>query len=186
MHNTLINIAEIHYEYGIINFDELNERVNIALWLSDKIDIDPRNDSEDTIKQPYLDDTENNLNQELMIDKTDNSRPKLKNDENRPMCIYLLGVWVFTKSDPDSYPSIPHGHFKNQNRKWPKLNPYNGCVFTSKNQEDKSKRLKKTDMKRIWTDEKFKSFCREMIVWYIEQFPCYSFPVPRPLRFPRW
>lgn len=81
---------------------------------------------------------------------------------------------------------MPHGHYQHQNVKWPKLNPYTGRVFSSKHQEDNSQRLSKKDMTIIWSDESFKSFCREMIVWYQEQFPYHEFPVRRPLRFPIW
>ena len=105
-------------------------------------------------------------------------------DEENNLEFLCLGVWVFTKADRDSYPSIPHGHYQNQNRSWPKLNPYTGRVFSAKHQEDKSQRLSKKDMKTIWSDESFKSFCREMIIWYQEQFPYYEFPVHRPMRMP--
>lgn len=43
-----------------------------------------------------------------------------------------FGHWYFTKSDPDPYPSTPHGHFQSANNPWPKLNPYTGRVFDAK------------------------------------------------------
>ncbi|WP_216712728.1 hypothetical protein [Pseudoalteromonas sp. TB64] len=108
------------------------------------------------------------------------------NDNENWLEFLCLGIWVFTKADPDSYPSVPHGHFKNQNNKWPKLNPYTGRIFSAKHQEDKKQLLSKKQMRKIWSDEKFKSFCREMIIWYQEKFSYYEFPVRRPLRMPRW
>jgi len=102
-----------------------------------------------------------------------------------------LSTWVFTKADPDPFPSVPHGHFKKQNNKWPKLNPYTGRVFMAKHQEDKTRRLSKDEMRKIWRDREFREFCIEMIRWYRNQFPHYLFPIGNGnddliLRLPRW
>ena len=184
MDTTLITLAQFHYELGFIGYDEYKERIQIALWLADEAHaIDPRFDG----------DEESNLNvreqnediEKSVITRPTNNNASIDDDENN-LEFLCLGVWVFTKSDRDSYPSIPHGHYQNQNRPWPKLNPYTGRVFSAKHQEDKAQRLSKKDMKRIWSDESFKSFCREMIVWYQEKFPYHTFPVRRPLRMPRW
>lgn len=185
MYRTLVNLAEIHYELGLIDYDEFNERVGIALWLSDGLDVDPRDGSEGITESNNLDGSEREKNQDSVIAKIDSGKSNVENDESW-LEFLCLGVWVFTKSDQDPYPSIPHGHFKSQNKKWPKLNPYTGRVFKSKHQEDKSQRLEKKEMRDVWTDEKFKSFCREMIIWYREQFPYHEFSVSRPLRMPRW
>lgn len=184
MENTLITLAEFHYELGFIGQDEYRERVHVALWLSDKLDGDPRlespeegiNDSREKIE------SEN----EAVVLRKASGKSSAAGSEYDWLEFICLNTWVFTKSDPDSYPSVPHGHHKSQNKPWPKLNPYTGRVFSSKRQEDKNQRLSKKEMKIIWNDEKFKSFCREMIVWYQEQFPYYEFHVRRPLRFPRW
>ena len=184
MRNTLISLAHIHYEIGVIDYNELNERIGVALWLADE--------QEEFVKDPRSDSEENSLpnetgeyeNEPVITTIKESKNKSSRNDENW-LEFLCLGLWVFTKSDPDSYPSVPHGHFKNQNKKWPKLNPYTGRVFASKHQEDKKQRLSKKQMRNIWSDEKFKSFCREMIVWYQEQFPYYEFPVRRPLRMPR-
>lgn len=184
MQNTLIKLAEIHYEFGTINHDEFNERVRVALWLADELDdsaIDPRASTE----EDSVINENNNTNGSVIAIIHDSNDTLDKNDENW-IEFLCLGVWVFTKSDLDSYPSIPHGHSRSQNKKWPKLNPYTGRVFVSKYQEDEKQRLSKIQMRNIWSDEKFKSFCREMIVWYQEKFPYYEFPVRRPLRMPRW
>ena len=184
MRNTLITLAEIHYEFGFIGCDERNERISVALWLADETEDhmnDPRNDSEDDsiLNEKY------EYNDSVIVKPDDGGASQQEKDDNS-IEFLCLGLWVFTKADPDSYPSVPHGHFKSKDRKWPKLNPYTGRVFKSKHQEDKNNRFTKKQMKIIWSDEKFKSFCREMIIWYQEQFPYYEFPVPRPLRMPRW
>lgn len=185
MDNTLITLAEFHYELGYIGHDEYLERINVALWLSDtNCGSDPRLDGEE---EQLLNARENEEKEnEYVVSKTPSGKGGSSEDQENSIEFICLGVWVFTKADKDPYPSIPHGHYRSQNKSWPKLNPYNGRVFKSKHQEDLSQRLSKKDMRNIWQDEKFKSFCREMIVWYQEQFPHYEFPVRRQLRLPRW
>lgn len=185
MTNFLINMAEIHHQLGFISHDEFWERVEIAQWLSDEAGetADPREigvevDPEEEINKDVGDDS--------IISKISEGNEGFSNNDENWLEFLCLGIWVFTKSDPDSYPSVPHGHHKSQNKKWPKLNPYTGRVFKAKHQEDISSRLSKKQMKTIWQDEKFKSFCREMVVWYQEQFPYFEFSVHRPLRMPRW
>lgn len=180
MIETLINLAELHYEFGLIDYDEFNERYGVALWLSDELPqdvVDPRLDNEENYKEAERSEEE----KEQGVKSTTS-----KNDGQDWLEFLFNGVWVFTKADEDSYPAVPHGHYLSQNRKWPKLNPYSGRVFSAKHQEDKSQLLSKKQMQRLWSDEKFKSFCREMIVWYREYQPHYKFPVRRPLRLPRW
>lgn len=187
MRNFLINMAETHHQLGVISHDEFWERVEVTLWLSDETETssDPREGLEE--EADLEEERHENFGEcDSVISKIrDGSSGSGQNDENW-MEFLCLGVWIFTKSDPDSYPSVPHGHYKSQNKKWPKLNPYTGRVFKEKHQEDKSNRLSKKQMKTIWQDEKFKSFCREMVVWYQEQYPYFEFSVRRPLRMPRW
>lgn len=181
MKNFLINLAEIHYSFGFINRNELEERYLVALWLSDEKDIDPRMDisEEDTSDQE-------DQNEECNEDElTPRVNPSANHDDEWTEFL-CLNKWVFTKSDPDDYPSVPHGHYESQNRKWPKLNPYTGKVFVAKNQEDKSRKLNKKQMKIIWSEAKFRAFCREMVVWYLEKNPLYRFTVMHPLRMPKW
>ena len=185
MQNTLITLAEFHYELGFIVQDEYRERILVALWLSDELDGgDPRLES---LEEEINDSCEKfeSENGAVVLKKASGKSAAAGNEDDW-LELLCLNTWVFTKADPDSYPSVPHGHYKSQNRPWPKLNPYSGRVFSSKHQEDKNQRLSKKEMKMIWNDEKFKSFCREMIVWYQEQFSYYEFHVRRPLRFPRW
>lgn len=180
-------MAEVHHQLGVINHDEFCERVEVALWLSDDAEVssDPREsvgEGLDPEEESHEDDGES----DSIISKiSDGNGGSSKNNENW-MEFVCLGVWVFTKSDLDPYPSVPHGHYKSQNKKWPKLNPYTGRVFKAKHQEDTSNRLSKKQMKIIWKDERFKSFCREMVVLYQEQYPHFEFSVRRPLRMPRW
>ena len=50
MHRTLINLAEIHYNFGLIGHDEFRERIRVALWLADAhpgSELDPRKDSDE-------------------------------------------------------------------------------------------------------------------------------------------
>jgi len=185
MASTLITLAEFHYELGFIGYDEFRERIEVAMWLSDEDDRnDPRLDSEE---EPIPNNKEDSEDQsEPVISRFSSGRSTSDGDEENVMEFLCLGVWVFTKADRDSYPSIPHGHYRSQNKAWPKLNPYTGRVFSSKHQEAKAQRLSKKDMEKVWRDESFKSFCREMIVWYQEQFPYYEFSVRSPLRMPRW
>ena len=183
MKNTLIRLAETHYEFGLIDFAELDERIDVALWLADELPasvIDPRDDSIKHSDEDLEDTKEDNAIQPGVSSTISNS-----NDDDW-LELTLLNAWVFTKSDPDPYPSVPHGHYKNKNNKWPKLNPFTGRVFDKKHLEDSGKRLSKRQLRQIWTDEKFKSFCREMIIWYREMYPHHVFPVRRPLRLPRW
>ena len=181
---TLITIAELHYAFGLIGHDEFNERVDIALWIDNKLADDPRGEfNESSDQEATLIYAEKNLDNSI-ISRIDTNKTTINNKENW-IDFVCLGIWVFTKSDPDSYPSVPHGHFRNQNAPWPKLDPYTGRVFTNKHQENIKMRLTKKQFNIIWTDEKFKSFCREMIVWYLEKYPYHVFPVRRPLRMPK-
>lgn len=177
MENTLITLANLSFDLGLIGIDEYSERIEVALWLAD--------DGE-TAKDPRFKESEKRRkNQREENFEINTIIPNTGNDLNWLEFLFNK-TWYFTKSDPDFYPSIPHGHFKNKNNKWPKLNPYTGRVFKSKHQEDPSEKLTKKEMKKIWSDEKFRSFCRDHIVWYLENFQNYRFPVKRPLRLPRW
>lgn len=183
--NFLINLAELHFMFGFIGIDEFHERMEVACWLDDE---------NDSVSDPRCtDDNDSQCKEDIKPQGNDNGERESPNvtisqtgrDDNW-LEFLCLGIWVFTKSDPDSYPSVPHGHYQDKNAKWPKLNPYTGRAFSSKHTEDRPKRLTKSQMRIIWRDEKFRSFCREMIVWYQEQFPYFAFPVCRPLRLPIW
>lgn len=185
MENTLITLAKIHYGLGLIGQDEYIERARVARWLSAELQGgDPRSESqeEEINDNREMYDTES----EAVAIKDSSGKSTLTDNEDNHLELLCLNIWVFTKSDPDTYPSVPHGHYRNKNNAWPKLNPYTGRVFSSKHHEDRAKRLSKKDLKLMWSNEKFKSFCREVIIWHLEQFPHYRFRVQHPLRFPRY
>lgn len=185
----LETLAIFHYELGLIGRAEYEERIEIADWLSRDStgkSIDPRIDAADSEEAPFDNEKPKEYEGEA-VEASIRGTPSNPNANDDDWIQFLcLGVWVFTKSDPDPYPSIPHGHYQSKNRAWPKLNPYTGRVFSSKHQEDPSQRLSKSDMKNVWRDEKFRSFCREMIIWYQEQYPHFKFGVRWPRRLPRW
>ena len=157
-----------------------------AAWLenTDPLSADPR--------VPFFE-RGNDRDSELETDNsswTEETTPKgagkgTRKTPPRPHLVFKR-QWYFTGADPDHYPSVPHGHHSSPNRKWPKLNPYTGRVFVEKHQERIKQRLSKLDMQLLWRDEKFRNFCRQHILWYLEAHPDYTLPVRRPLRLPRW
>lgn len=166
MKNTLITLAKLSFHLGLIGLDEYQERIAVALWVTDKTSAaDPRYDHNETAEEFERD-----------IESNSNGVNVLKPTEDEWLEFVFEGKWYFTKSDPDCYPAVPHGHYQNKNSKWPKLNPYTGRAFNSKHQEEKSKSLSKKQILKIWSDKKFISFCREFIVWYIEFSPNYFYP----------
>lgn len=177
----LITLAQISYEFGLIGIDEFQERIEVARWLaSDDSSIsDPRD--------PKAEGGDGEDEDESLHDG-EILKVRVKNglDDTGWLEFLFDGKWYFTKSDPDPYPSTPHGHLNNPNRAWPKLNPYIGRAFKAKHQEDTSWRLSKAKMKELWRDPKFRSFCRDHILLYMEAYPHHAFPVKYPLRFPRW
>jgi len=175
----LATLAEISYEFGLIGINEFKERIEVAQWLvsNDSSIPDPR------VPEVEAEGIEDKLGTEKGV-----LQVRIKDEPDEPGWLEFLfdGKWYFTISDPDSYPSVPHGHLNNPNQKWPKLNPYTGRAFKAKHQEDTSLRLSKPKMRLLWRDQKFRSFCRDHILWYIEERPHYVFPVKYALRFPRW
>jgi hypothetical protein len=178
---TLLTLADVSVQFGFIGIDEYRERYEIARWLNDNTGntADPR--------ETIVSDDKPDENAEPVFSGEPELRTSTDNKPSGSDWIELLWqAWVFTKADPDPYPSTPHGHWLDPNQKWPKLNPYTGPVFKQKHQEDSSRRLKKKDMAVLWNNERFRDFCRSYILWYMGEFPYHDFPVPHPLRFPRW
>lgn len=181
---TLVTLAEMHHRFGLIGISDLKERLQIAAWLADDTD---------QLPDPRL--VEGDEGEPEREDDAGPGAPGVTTRQGTPRgpddpgyLEFLFMGWVFTKADPDPYPSTPHGHWGDKNRKWPKLDPYRGCVFVKKDQEDRSQRLGKSEMRLLWRDESFKDFCRGHLVWYMEKFPHHAFRVPgdRVLIFPRW
>jgi len=182
---TLVSLANISFNLGIIGHSEYQERIDVAFWLADEDnkEHDPRIIS-DTASNGHHNESEREVNGEDCEVIIGEDRKSIL---DKPDWMYLVAFkkWYFTKSDPDAYPSIPHGHLHSATRKWPKLNPYTGRAFKAKHSEDKSLRLTKMEMKILWRTEAFRDFCRSHILWYMEAYPLHSFPVRNPLRFPR-
>jgi len=166
-------LSDISFEIGLIGYPEYLERCNVADWLDDPNNLsDPRlsnTDHEETSTDEYhRDEYDEKFAGQSNVEKPeDNEPPYLE--------LFVMNQWMFTIGDADCYPSVPHGHFKSKMRKWPKLNPYNGRVFSDIHQESTRKRLDKKKMKMLWKDSKFVLHCRKQILWYCESFPRYRF-----------
>jgi hypothetical protein len=181
--NTLLMLAEISYALGFIGHDELDERIAVAFWLNnDNNSPDPRHaNSEDRKEQESEKESSVEDSEITLLGKS--GKPLEHPDWE---CHFVaFKKWYFTRSDPDSYPSTPHGHLDSASRPWPKLNPYTGRAFSAKHQEDQKLQLTKREMKQLWGTEAFRDFCRSHILWYVDAYPHYRFPVPHPMRFPR-
>ena len=179
---TLLFLAEASFQLGLIGIDEYIERCEVAWWLGDEGALgDPREPRDAGEGHEHVEAHRPHV-------ATDSSQTGTGTRVDEPDWLRFLfrNTWLFTRSDPDPYPSTPHGHLQSANRAWPKLNPYTGRAFKAKHQEEVSLRLGKTEMKNLWQDEAFRNFCRSYVLWYMEQFPYHRFSVAYPLRFPRW
>ncbi len=176
---TLLVLAELCFELGLIDSTEYEERYRVARWMEED-DLSPsaRGDP----REPPSPEPESRPSD----DKHATIRSSGNVDEPEWTELLVLGRWLFTKSDPDAYPSTPHGHLHSATREWPKLNPYTGRVFKEKHQEEPTLRLCKREMQRLWRDHAFRDFCRSYILLYVETHPHHAFRVRELLRFPRW
>lgn len=179
---TLITLAELHFEWGLIGVNEFEERCDVAAWVFDKPGClaDPRGEEGEDRERPAA----TQEPEPPLVSERSESSDQSASPQPDVLRFTYLG-WVFTKADPDPYPSTPHGHWQSQNQTWPKLDPYNGRVFDQKHNEATSKRLTKYQLHALWSDERFKDFCRGHLVWYIEMFPHHKFRVPKARLF-RW
>ena len=176
---TLIVLAELSFGLGLIDVTEYEDRYRVAIWMGEdgtslEAHADPR--------EPPVPDGEPEHSEDEHAQVVGSG----KVDQPDWIELLALGKWLFTKSDPDAYPSTPHGHLHSATREWPKLNPYTGRVFKQKHQEDTTLRLSKTEMQRLWRDHAFRDFCRSYILLYVEAHPHHQFRVRHLLRFPRW
>jgi hypothetical protein len=108
-------------------------------------------------------------------------------DDGHPMLQFTPGAltgltqWVFHQSDPDYFPSVPHGHY--QGKKQPKLDAYLGWIYDGSRQTGREPRAK---IIALWNDQKFRDFARTAINFYIASFPSYrGWRVPDPRVLPR-
>jgi hypothetical protein len=169
---------------GLISIPEFHQRVSVLAWLVEETDQDPRDPDFPSADEPTPVDT-----------PPDGAGPgeggaPAAGGGRRPPPVHFLtrGLrkkWVFTIGDPDPHPSIPHGHFEDQNRPWPKLDPYRGHVFARMQIEDVSMRLTRDELIALWNDDKFRKHCHDQLEWFIERNPDWRFRVRNPLRLPR-
>lgn len=186
--------AEIEYIIGLIGRTELEERMDVLLWLmsDDSIDIaDPRIESESPkakceSKGSVGESGSDHMSQVNVVNEgVNDSVPE-------PFIEFLpLGIgnkWFFTIGDRDNYPSVSHGHLNSKNQPWPKLNPYLGRAFQAKHSENLALRLSRSEMIYLWNDKDFQTHALKQIAWYRAEFPYHLFPVPleRINLLPRW
>lgn len=119
-------------------------------------------------------------------DGKDSTVEPYEDDEFGPLLLFMpasstgLSQWRFHQYDPDWFPSVPHGHYQGQ--KQPKLDPYRGYIFNYSSQLNREPRKK---IIALWNDNKFRSFARAAISWYMQQYPKHRWRVRNPLRIPR-
>ena len=109
--------------------------------------------------------------------------------ENRPKRVLFRLVtkiggesWDFHRYDADWFPSVPHGH-KSSGRPREKLDPYLGWVYIGSKQ---TRRLPRSEIVRLWNDDKFRDSARASISYYLEHFPQYTgWRVANPQVLPR-
>jgi len=183
---TLTVLANVSLDYGLIGIDEYAERIHVAFWLEDPdpSSADPRHPFPETGRDRELEQPAGGTSWAEEEISTIGGRENKKGPSRT--CHVFKKRWYFTKSDPGPYPSVPHGHHSSSNAKWPKLNPYTGRIFSNRHQETVAQRLSKSDMQLLWRDQNFRDFCRQHILWYLENHRHYVFPVTNPLRLPRW
>lgn len=179
LRTTLKVLADLHLQFGFVDVSEHRERFLVAHWItSDQADNqDPR------YPIMELESSEDDPAKSVVERGPGTGSPATPSDPDW-LELLVLNKWVFTRSDPDTYPSAPHGHLHSPNRSWPKLNPYTGRVFKAKDQE--LCRLSKSQMQTLWGMQEFRDFCRSYVVWYMEAHSHHKFGVRYPLRFPRW
>lgn len=171
MYRDLLAWSELSYKIGLIGLAELKERTEVAEWL-----LDPGH----SVRDPRLGRNEEPSVQELNDCSPPDSTPLtdgVKKDDpaDRWLHLVMLSKWVFTVGDADCYPSVPHGHLQKKTNSWPKLNPYTGRVFSELHEEDKARRLTRSEMQKLWNDVRFLDLCHKQISWYSEFAPNYKF-----------
>src|SRR5262249_805930 len=77
-----------------------------------------------------------------------------------------LHQWEFHQADQDFFPSIPHGHWRSDQRK--KLHVYRGWMYQEDRQIGREPRWK---IVALWNDDKFRSFASAAIQYYLITFP---------------
>jgi hypothetical protein len=93
-----------------------------------------------------------------------------------------MSRWYFRKTDPDHFPSVPHGH--DDNMDWPVCDPYTGRVYDGKRNELQNRRLSRKTRIALWKDAKFRAFALTAIMYHENAFPYRPIRVRRPHRLP--
>lgn len=92
-----------------------------------------------------------------------------------------LKNWFFRPGDPDYFPSVPHGHWENRDKR--KLDAYLGWIYQGSKQTD---RLKRKSIIALWNDENFRNVATVAIEYYLTNHPHYNgWRVANPRRLPR-
>ena len=92
-----------------------------------------------------------------------------------------LKNWFFRRVDPDYFPSVPHGHWRNLSKR--KLDAYLGWIYQGSKQID---RLKRNSIIALWNNEKFRKVAIEAVNYYLTTHPQYKgWRVPDPRILPR-
>jgi hypothetical protein len=177
-------LTDWEFDFSLIGISEYIEREEVFAWLVDDEAInaaDPRGEAQAEEQERRIE--PRNESDQGEIGKTP---PEAENPLLEFIPTGLSNRWCFTKDDPDFYPSVPHGHLNQKTNAWPKLNPYTGRAFSTKDIEATAYRLQKREMIQLWNDSKFRQHALETIVWYEATFPYYKFPVRNPCRLPHW
>lgn len=179
-------LTDLNFMTGLIGRFEYHERLEIADWMEDFSGCkpDPRVQRKGVAETAIEQSDNKGQDQRGVLGST----CELGANDPDWLELLMLNQWMFTIGDADCYPSVPHGHYKSKTKKWPKLNPYTGRVFSDTHREDSSMRLSKQEMIKLWSDSKFLEHCREQVIWYNNFAPEYGFPNARRgmLAFPRW
>jgi hypothetical protein len=91
-----------------------------------------------------------------------------------------LHQWYFRQADPDFFPSIPHGHRRNQVKV--KLDAYRGWIY---NEDRQIGREPRWNIIALWNDKRFRSFASIAIHYYLATYPGFLWRVSHPLKLPR-
>ena len=93
-----------------------------------------------------------------------------------------IGRWEFHKTDSDFYPSIPHGHSLSNHKI--KLDTYSGYIYKNDTVKPINREYRRYII-NLWNDAKFREAARETIIYYMDNFGDYRWPVKNPLLLPR-
>lgn len=125
---------------------------------------------------------------EAMHASARSGRLQFPSSEDEPNIIYFfpnaqtgMAEWEFHQADDDFFPSIPHGH--HQGKKQPKLDPYQGWIYSGTKQVERARRQ---SIILLWNDYKFRKFASAAIDYYLSEHPHYTgWRVTDPRKLPR-